>query len=87
MCGSDKYAKYFGVAIVAGILFSLLFVPNIADKSGRKSVFVYSLLLSLIVQFFLLLNESSMITLCLLGLIGLTWPGKTLVGLMYILDF
>lgn len=73
--------------MVAGILFSLLFVPNIADKSGRKATFVYSLLLSLFVQFGLLLSENSMVTLGLLGLLGMTWPGKTLVGLMYILDF
>lgn len=87
MCGNDQYAKYFGIAIIAGILVSLLFVPNIADKSGRKSTFVYSLLISLVVQFCLLVNERSMVTLGLLGLLGVTWPGKTLVGLMYILDF
>ena len=39
---------YFGISISVGILASLLFIPSLADRYGRKGIFCLSLIVSLI---------------------------------------
>lgn len=87
-CGSNKQAEhYFKIALLGGCLLATLFVPTIADKYGRKTIFCLSFMVSLLAQFGLLISESYDHALILLTLMGLVWPGKLLVGLQYILDF
>jgi len=87
-CNNFQFAGYyFKVALLSGIILALLFVPSIGDKFGRKSIFCLSFALSLISQFGLLLAESHQLAFALLVVMGLTWPGKLLVGLTFILDF
>ena len=71
---------------MAGIIFSLLFVPLISDKYGRKNVFCGSILLSIMAQFGLIVSENYQITLILIAVFGMAWPGISLVGLIYGLE-
>jgi len=51
------------VAMLAGILCALLFVPSIADKQGRRDTYCLSLAVSLLAQFGLLVSDQAELSL------------------------
>jgi len=59
----------------------------LADMKGRKNVFCSSILVSAIAQWGLMLSESYIKATFWLILFGVAWPGVTIVGLMYSLEF
>jgi len=48
-CNSYKFGNYyFQFALLSGIILSILFVPSIGDKFGRKSIFCLAFAISLV---------------------------------------
>jgi Na+/melibiose symporter-like transporter len=86
-CGGKDPLQTFPVYLFGGILLSLLFVPSIADKWGRRDIYSFCLLLSVAGQFGLLMVESYEYALICMGIIGFSFPGKSYLGLLYILEF
>ena len=88
VCNQNQNMEhYFKIAIFSGLILSMLFVPSIADKYGRKTQFSTSLIITLVAQFGLLITESYQWGLFFIFLMGVASPGKFIVGLMFILDF
>ena len=77
----------FKVYLYGGILVSLLFLPSIADKYGRKNVISFCLATSVIAQFGLIMADSFEHAVYFMSLLGLAWPGKLLVGMLCFLEF
>jgi MFS family permease len=75
------------VCLFTGILISLFFVPSIADKYGRRNIYCTTLAMGLFAQLCVILCDNYTMGKAAFFLIGLSWPGKYLVGLMYILEF
>ena len=84
-CDNSKYT--IPVALFAGILLSILFVPNIADKYGRRNVYCTCLAMGLFAQLCLIVSDNYTLGRIGFFILGFAWPGKLLVGLQYILEF
>ena len=57
-----------------------------ADIWGRKSIFVLTMILSLIGQAGLIASQSLNLSACYILVIGASFPGKNVVGLNYLLE-
>ena len=56
LCESKDRLGLLGSAFFAGILISLVIIPQLSDKFGRKYIFVTTLTLSLVAQVGLILS-------------------------------
>lgn len=79
--------NYFPQYLYAGVFLSLLFVPSIADKYGRRNIYAICLGVSLVAQFGLIASEQIWVAEMCLILTGFAWIGCLIVGLLYILEF
>lgn len=48
LCQSDKAIGWLGSSYFLGIISTMVFVPILTDKYGRKSIFVATMLTSII---------------------------------------
>jgi len=88
LCESRLKIGMLGFSYFLGVVIGLALAPPLADLCGKQYIFCSSLLLSLIGQASLLyITYSSLVAMFFLLVIGLSWAGKTIVGLSYILDF
>ena len=87
LCQTDKAIGWLGSSYFLGIISTMVFVPVLTDTYGRKSIFVITMLTSIIGQIGLLYSTSLSITTFFVFMIGATWPGKRVTGLNYILEF
>lgn len=77
-----------GFSFFFGVVIALLFVPPLADAIGKKTIFCISMAISVLGQTGLLyIAESLNQALVFIVILGLSWPGKRIIGLSYILDF
>lgn len=58
-------------------------IPMISDKYGRKQVFVITIIVSIITQIDLVYVDSYNSALRLMFILGMTFPGRQIVGTFY----
>lgn len=88
LCESRVKIGMLGFCYFAGVVAGLVFAHPLTDIYGKKSVFCCALLLSILGQAALLfLSYYTYLGMFFLLLVGLSWAGKTIVGISYILDF
>lgn len=87
LCEPKYKVGLFGSMYFIGVISTLLFVPAIADKCGRKWVFTVTILLSAIAQLALVVTGNIYEAYVYLFLIGSTFAGRIVVGLNYTLEF
>lgn len=88
LCESRMLIGLLGFSYFAGVVIATITVTQLAAENGKKVTFCYSLVISLIGQLGILFWATSILeaVLCLF-IIGLSWPGKRVIGVDYILDF
>ena len=87
LCESRGKVGLLGSSFFFGILLGLLFVPRLADVYGRKYPFLGTMAFSCLVQVGLLYCTSLNLAILLMASLGMTFPGKMIVGLNYLLEF
>ena len=87
LCESKTKVGLLGSSFFVGILVGLLFVPRLADMYGRKPVFLATMILSSIMQLGFLLCTSIDQACILVAFLGMTFPGRMIVGFNYMLEF
>lgn len=88
LCESRIKIGMLGFCYFVGVVAGLVFAHPLTDIYGKKIVFCCSLLVSIVGQASLLfLSYYTYLGMFFLLLVGLSWAGKTIVGISYILDF
>jgi len=88
LCESRMLTGLLGFSYFAGVVIATIMVTQLAAENGKKVTFCYSLVISLIGQLGILFWATSILeALLCLFVIGLSWPGKRVIGVDYILDF
>ena len=77
----------FGTFFFIGVVSTLLVYPPLADKYGRKWIFIISMIISAIGQLGLLITSNLYEAYIYMLLIGTAFSGKNIVGLNYMLEF
>ena len=70
-----------------GVIVTLTFVPIVADKCGRKWVFVTTCIISACAQLGLMISNNLYELYIYEFFIGATFAGRVIVGLSYVLEF
>ena len=70
-----------------GLIVFITFVPPLADRFGRRWVFISTLALSCVAQLGLMLTNDLYWAYFFEFLVGGTFPGRIIVGLTYILEY
>lgn len=83
----DNSEQWLSITMYLAMALSLLIVPSIADKFGRRNVFCFSLATSIIALLVLTNSENSQFVYPSMFAIGLATPGKLIIGLQYFLEF
>ena len=65
----------------------MLIVPSLADKWGRRSIFIITMIKSIVGQVGLIFSNELQVSAFFFFLLGATFPGKNIVGLAYLLEF
>lgn len=87
LCEKKDRLGLLGSAFFAGILIGMMIVPHLADKYGRKIVFNTTIFLSIVAQVGLILSLSLDRSAIYMLILGFCFPGKSVVGLNYLLEF
>lgn len=87
LCESKFKVGLLGSMFFIGIIATLLIIPPLADKFGRKLIFTISNIVSIIGQLGLILSNNIYEAYFFAFLIGATFSGKVVVGLNYMLEF
>ena len=88
LCKPSFFIGMIGFSFFFGVVIAMFFVPQYSELNGKKDVFCASLLLSIFAQAGLLYLTSNIELICFfMLLLGLSFPGKHMIGLAYILDF
>jgi MFS family permease len=87
LCESKFKIGLFGSCYFLGEIIAFIIVPPLADTYGRKLVVGISLAVSIFAQFGLLITHNIYEAYFYYFLLGLTFPGKIIVGYTYLLEF
>ena len=87
LCEPKNRIGLLGSSYFIGIIASMLFVPALSDHIGRKKIFCGTMVVSIIGQIGLIYSHSLTVSTCFMVVLGMTWPGKRVTGINYILEF
>ena len=87
LCTPHFKVGLIGSCYFIGIIITILPVPLLSDIYGRKTIYLASLILCVFAQFALIINSSIDVAFGLYVLLGMTFPGRNVVGLTYLLEF
>lgn len=87
LCESKFKIGLLGSMFFVGVIATLIIIPPLADKLGRKWIFLISNIVSCIGQLGLILSDNIYEAYFFSFLIGATFSGKIVVGLNYMLEF
>jgi len=86
MCEPDWKSALLGSISLFGALATLPFVPILADKYGRKLLFVAGHLLECLLYTILMFTSSWSIMLAVMGGFGMTTSTRTVIGYTYLTE-
>ena len=87
LCTSHYKVGLLGSSFFVGVIVTIYIVPAIADQIGRRLPFICTMVVTVIAQFYLMLTSSLDHALITMVILGMTFPGKNIVGLNYLLEF
>lgn len=87
LCESKFKIGLFGSCYFLGEIIAFGIIPPLADIYGRKLIVSISLAVSIFAQFGLLITHNIYEAYFYYFLLGLTFPGKIIVGYTYLLEF
>jgi len=87
LCLPHYKVGLLGSCFFIGIILTIIPVPALADKHGRKNIYVASLIVSLCAQAAFMVNTRLDVAYMLMIVVGMTFPGKSIVGLNMGLEF
>ena len=88
VCQPDYMIGLIGSATFVGWALMTLVIPPMADKYGRRNIFlVTSLVAAIIMAAQLILAKNIYVTFVLMLLIGMTFPGNTSIAFVYMCEF
>ena len=88
LCESSVKVGFLGASYFFGVVTGLLFAWPCADLYGKKMVFCASLLVSIVGQSCLIfMAYYTLLGMLFMYFVGLSWAGKTIIGISYIMDF
>ena len=87
LCESNFKIGLFGSCYFFGEIVAFIIVPPLADAYGRKLIVNISIAVSIFAQFGLLITHNIYEAYFYYFLLGLTFPGSTIVGYNYLLEF
>lgn len=87
LCKSHEQIGFLGSAFFVGVIFGLVTLPGIADVYGRRNPFIFTLVVSCVAQLGLLITSNFNWAVLFMILCGITFPGKNVVGLNYLVEF
>ena len=87
LCESSSKVGFLGSSFFIGVIFGMLITPKLSDLYGRKQPFVWTMILSIIGQAGLMFCDDLEEALIFMTICGVTFPGKSVVGLNYLLEF
>lgn len=83
MCLSDAQIGLLGSAFFFGLFLGLPIIPSLGDKYGRKIVYYYTLVITLIAALGLHWSRNFNFTLFCIFVMGVLWNGKNIIGMSY----
>ena len=84
MCEPETKATMLGSLFALSQCATLLWLPGLADKFGRRNIFVVTRVIDCLLYTVLLISRDYTITMiCLIGL-GAATPGRLNVGIPYL---
>ena len=83
MCLSDTQIGLMGSSFFLGLFLFLPIIPSLGDKYGRKIVFKYTLIITMVVAIGLHFSTNYNFTLFCTFVMGALWNGKNIVGMSY----
>jgi len=83
LCRDDAEVGLLGAAFFIGLFVALFFLPQVSDRIGRKKVFLWTMVLTLILQVVIWCSHSLYLTMGAIFGCGMLWVGKNIVGLSY----
>lgn len=87
LCTPHYKIGLLGSFFFIGVIAMMLVVPAIADSYGRRLPFIVTMAASVAAQSWLMMTSSLDVALGLMIVLGMTFPGKNVVGLAYLLEF
>ena len=87
LCTPHYKIGLLGSFFFIGVISMMLVVPAIADSYGRRLPFIITMAASVSAQAWLMVTSSLDVALGLMMVLGMTFPGKNVVGLNYLLEF
>jgi len=87
LCLDKSLIGLLGSSFFIGLFISLFFLPQLADKIGRRKVFFVTMVLTLFWQLVITFSSSFYLTMAAIFFCGMLWPGKNIVGLSYAEEF
>lgn len=87
LCKSHVKVGLLGSSFFIGVIVTIYIVPALADEIGRRTPFIYTMILSCLAQLFLMFSSSMDQAIFLMVILGMTFPGKNIVGLNYLCEF
>ena len=87
LCYDNEMIGYLGSSFFIGVILTILPVPVLADKYGRYWMMVGTLATGLLSLLLLMVVSDFKMALLLMGLQGMTFAGRLVVNLNYILEF
>jgi MFS family permease len=83
MCLSDARIGLLGSSFFFGLFIGLPFIPSLGDKYGRKIVFHYTLIITMVAALGLHFSRNYNFTLFCTFTMGVLWNGKNIIGMSY----
>lgn len=87
MCKTDAQIGMLGAAFFFGLFIGLPIIPPLGDKYGRRKIFGFTMVFTLVVQVLMCISTSFNLTLITIAASGFLWNGKNIVGLSYAEEF
>jgi MFS family permease len=72
-----------GSSFFLGLFLFLPIIPSLGDKYGRKIVFKYTLIFTMIAALGIHFSRNYNFTLCCTFVMGALWNGKNIIGMSY----
>ena len=87
LCETHRRVGFLGSSYFLGMMVAMTFVPAMGDYYGRKNSFIVSMFASCVAQLGLIYSTNLTHSTMLIFLLGISWPGKRVIGLNYALEF
>lgn len=87
LCKPEQPFGFFAGSYFFGAISTIIVMPALADTHGRRPILLAALCASVVAQALLMLTHDFKSAAILVFILGATFPGRTIVGLCYMMEF